>query len=80
MITEIKPLRVMSKFPARLENCSLSPNNYWGSKCQSTLTQFEMSLLHCDKAVETTLTYILFFFSFFLNHSFSSLQTEVHDN
>lgn len=50
-----------SKFPARLEDHSLSPNNYCGSKCQSTVTQYEMSLLHCDVAEKDNHTLTFFF-------------------
>lgn len=65
------------KFLAGLEDHSLSPDNYLRLKVP-TVTQYEMSLLHCDVAEKTALTYIYFFF---FNHSlFSSLQTEVHDS
>lgn len=50
-----------NKFLARLEDHSLSPDNYLRLKVP-TVTQYEMSLLHCDVAEKTALTYIFFFF------------------
>ena len=63
----------MSKFPAGLKDCSLSPNN--DLRGQSATWQLEMSLLHREVAVEKKATnYILFCF-FLINYSsFLSLQ------
>lgn len=71
----MKSLLWFSDMKAKTENWPLHPNFQqgskngpylptitWGSKCQSTVTQYEMSVLHCEVAASPSITHIFSFF------------------
>lgn len=73
-IIEIKPFLVTSKFPARLEDHSLSPNNCFEAQSASQQSH-NMKRLYCTVMRLKKQPSLTFSFSLF-----SSLQTEVHDS